>query len=453
MCAPPGVDRMPERATRPRPGKPDRWLSLEAPLAVLPLGRLHGVPEHDGGGEHERADHEAGRRSTVTDGAVEARRRSRSTKPHDGERRTGRSRPAGRARRSGRCGPGARGRGRRAASAVTATSLPQRAGRRGRRAAGRGRSAARASAALWSWRAGSGWREERVERRGVGRGRTTGTRGPGAPRPPGRGRRPPAGGGWPPRSAGCRTPPRWTGRPRRRRPRRRRPSCPAAAGGSPGTPRRGQHVGQLVVVAVLGRARRASRWRRAPRPGATAAGTSLRGDGPHRVERRAARRSATSSAARVRGAVAGRLRRRRTRCRSWWPRCPARPARRSVSWLIVTWRHAGSSGGSSVTWARAGRCHGGSWWCRTAGRPRSAAATTRAAGRFSGIVQRFSTTTRSAPASAAATSSGSGLGGRAELEPGHEVVDGPVAGHGASPSSRARSSTRCQVAATTDTPS
>ena len=36
---------------------------------------------------------------------------------------------------------------------------------------------------------------------------------------------------------------------------------------------------------------------------------------------------------------------------------------------MVTWRHAGSSGGSSVTWAKRARCHGGSWWCRIAGRP------------------------------------------------------------------------------------
>ena len=38
---------------------------------------------------------------------------------------------------------------------------------------------------------------------------------------------------------------------------------------------------------------------------------------------------------------------------------------------MVTWRHAGSSTGSSVTCAKRARCQGGSWWWRSAGRPAS----------------------------------------------------------------------------------
>ena len=105
----------------------------------------------------------------------------------------------------------------------------------------------------------------------------------------------------------------------------------------------------------------------------------------------------------------------------------------------MTCRHAGSVGGSSVTCAHWARCHGGSWWWSTAGRPRSRPATTRAAGRFSGIVQRFSTTTRSAPSSAASSS----LGGRRRASaptarPGRRWSTGPVAGHRAHRPARAR---------------
>src|SRR5688572_21993411 len=32
----------------------------QTPLAVVPLRGLHGVPEHDGGRQHERTDHQAG---------------------------------------------------------------------------------------------------------------------------------------------------------------------------------------------------------------------------------------------------------------------------------------------------------------------------------------------------------------------------------------------------------
>ena len=76
-----------------------------------------------------------------------------------------------------------------------------------------------------------------------------------------------------------------------------------------------------------------------------------------------------------------------------------------------------------MTCAHWARCHGGSWWWSTAGRPRSRAATARAAGRFSGIVQRFSTTTRSAPASAASSSAAVGGVGGADRQAREEVVD------------------------------
>ena len=79
-------------------------------------------------------------------------------------------------------------------------------------------------------------------------------------------------------------------------------------------------------------------------------------------------------------------------------------------------------------WAHCARCHGGSWWWSTAGRPRSHAATARAAGRFSGIVQRFSTTTRSAPAERGVERARGRRRRRADGETGEEVVDRPVAG-------------------------
>ena len=63
-----------------------------------------------------------------------------------------------------------------------------------------------------------------------------------------------------------------------------------------------------------------------------------------------------------------------------------------------------SCGGSSVTSAYRSRCHAGSWWCQMVGRPSRALATAIEAGRFIGMDPRFSTTTRSASATADRTS-------------------------------------------------
>ncbi len=154
-------------------------------------------------------------------------------------------------------------------------------------------------------------------------------------------------------------------------------------------------------------ARAASRSRRAARTAAPRRARPCGGwpaPGGPRAARRARRRAGPGCRrGRPRGRCPCRCRR-RSRCRSWWRRRPRSANSRSVSRLIVTWRQAGSSGGSSVTWANRSRCHGGSWWWRIAGRPASTFAVALAAGRFSGIVHRFSTTTRSASASAASSS-------------------------------------------------
>ena len=160
----------------------------------------------------------------------------------------------------------------------------------------------------------------------------------------------------------------------------------------------GQDPLELRSVAELGRSEQ-------PVGAAERLGQRQRGghvlavDGPHRV---GDQQLVVGHPERGAGWRRGRpVRRRwRSRCRWWWRRCPRSANCRRVSSLMVTWRQAGSSGGSSVTWAHSARCHGGSWWCRIAGRPARTSATARAAGRFSGIVHRFSTTTRSASASA-----------------------------------------------------
>ncbi len=195
-------------------------------------------------------------------------------------------------------------------------------------------------------------------------------------------------------------------------------------------------------------------------------------DGPHRVghEQLVVGHPETTPGA---VAIARTLVGRRSRCRSWWRRCPRSANCRRVSSLMVTWRQAGSSGGSSVTWAHSGRCQGGSWWCRMAGRPAGAAATARAAGRFSGIVHRFSTTTRSASASASSSapddpsndgspSAGDGLGARSgrssagrrrRCQTGDTTVDRAVAGHRDHVEADGLAAPAAQLAATIDTPS
>ena len=78
-----------------------------------------------------------------------------------------------------------------------------------------------------------------------------------------------------------------------------------------------------------------------------------------------------------------------------------------------------------MTWAHCARCQGGSWWCSTAGRPRRHEATSRAAGRFNGIVQRFSTTTRSTPSRASSTSAAVGGVVASMARPGTSTSTGP----------------------------
>ena len=111
----------------------------------------------------------------------------------------------------------------------------------------------------------------------------------------------------------------------------------------------------------------ASTWRRAPRPAARRRARPCggwRAPGAARAARRRRRRRRPASRLDHRRAGRG-----RSRCRSSWRGCHARASSScSVSRLMVTWRQAGSSTGSSVTAAHCGRCHGGSWWCRIAGR-------------------------------------------------------------------------------------
>ena len=191
--------------------------------------------------------------------------------------------------------------------------------------AGRGRSAAARSAALWSWREGSGCAQERVQLVRAGRVEPPEARARAARRPPGSARRRPVAGGWRPRSAGCRTPPTWTGTPPRRgrvgvgHRAGRRPVDHAArarrAGALPASPRSRPRPD-----------RRASTWRRAPRPARARPGrpcvrwprtgcTSSRSLGAHAERRARARRGRRVA------------RRRRSRCRSSSPRCLARPSR------------------------------------------------------------------------------------------------------------------------------
>ena len=275
-----------------------RRAPLRAALAVLALGGLHGVAEHDGGGEHDRADEEAGDHDGH-EGAVEAHGEA-DHEADDREPEQAVADPLADLDASGRCGPGGRGRGRPAASGLTPTSLPQRAGRRGPGGAGRGRSARGPAAALWSSRAGVGRREERVERGGVVGVEPAEAERRGARRPPGRARRrrPAVDGGLDRRVA--EPLPAWTGRRRRRRRRRRRPSCPGGgAVDARGTPARGED---------RGRARRRSPS--SAGPGEPVGGVERLGEARPRRARpcggwrarggaRAARRSATSSAARV----------------------------------------------------------------------------------------------------------------------------------------------------------
>ena len=185
---------------------------------------------------------------------------------------------------------------------------------------------------------------------------------------------------------------------------------------APGTRAAASTSASVVVVAVLGRAdqpvggverlgqararpaRPCARW---PAPGARAG----------------ARGRPRPSSARVAARSPGAARRRRSRCRSWWRRCRAsaicglgEPVDGDVAPGRVVGRELGDVGPARRA-ATAGRGGAG----RRRGRG-SRSATTRAAGRFSGIVQRFSTTTRSAPARAASTSSPLGALGGAERE-------------------------------------
>ena len=99
--------------------------------------------------------------------------------------------------------------------------------------------------------------------------------------------------------------------------------------------------------------RAASRWRRAPRPAPRRrARPFVRSRAPGGA--RAARRRLHAERGSGRVAIARRARRRRSRCRWSWPGCPGRRISSSVRRLIVTWRQAGSTGGSSVTWAHCG---------------------------------------------------------------------------------------------------
>ena len=176
----------------------------------------------------------------------------------------------------------------------------------------------------------------------------------------------PAGDGWRPRSAGCRSPPSGRGTAPRRRRRRRRPRlagvtarvrATAPAGLAAVAPcedglqrgsvallgRAGEPVGAAhgLGQGERGRGRPCARW---PAPGAGAG----------------ARPSATPRRCPHASAVAGRRVDVEAAVDRGGARCPARPAPASVRRLIVTWRQAGSSGGSSVTWAKRARCHGGS---------------------------------------------------------------------------------------------
>ena len=199
-----------------------------------------------------------------------------------------------------------------------------------------------------------------------------------------------------------------------------------------------------VVVAVLGRADQ-------PVGGAEGLGQRERGghvlalDGPHRVheqalvvghvERRAGGRAVAGRLVDVE-AVVDRGRRRCPRSaisRFGEPVDGDVPPRRVVGRQLGDVRPlrlaaTADRGGAAPPGGRAGR-----------------AATARAAGRFSGIVQRFSTTTRSAPASAASSSAGVG---------GVEAPDGQARAAGGrpdrrrrpcAPSSPGRASTRAQV--------
>ena len=238
-----------------------------------------------------------------------------------------------------------------AGPALTGPSLP---GGRSRSPARRSRPrCSRAQAALWSWRAGSGSRRNASSSSGrVGSNQRKPERAElvGHRVRPDRDR-PPVDGGLDRRVAeplpGGRERHRVGGRVGVGHRAGRRPVDHAHR-----APRRRSAV-ERRLVAVLGRDRRASRWRRGRRPARAAAGTPLRSMARTGCT---SSRSSSATAERRAGRRRGRraARRRRSRCRSWSPRCPASAISRSVRRLIVTCRQAGSVGGSSVTCAHCG---------------------------------------------------------------------------------------------------
>ena len=218
--------------------------SSEAPLHVVALGGPHGVVEHDGRRQDDRADHQGehdDRHQAV--GVADDRGRRRTATMARSEQAV--AQPEAEARPAGRCGPGARVRGR---SREPACPIQQRAQRFGLGLEGQvGR---RPRPGCGPARRGPG----RPARQPAGPGRrrgTTGTRAPAARRPPGSGRRRPADRGARPRPAGCRSPPTSTGTGRRRRRRRGRPGR-ARPGGSPGSRAPGQQALEGRPVALLG---------------------------------------------------------------------------------------------------------------------------------------------------------------------------------------------------------
>ena len=242
-----------ERATTPRARQDEnrsRSKGLAAELAVLPLGRLDGVAEHDGGREHD-ATRRPGTRSPW------CRPRRRSRRPSRGRTRRWRRRTA----RSPTRLPRETRRAMRARRSSTGSTLAPSATGPACRIEEPAQVVGEAVEAEVGARHGRvvvvelvvGVADLRGQEVGVGTGRTIGSRARAARRPPGSDPPRRDAGGWRLRSVGCRSPPTSTGTRPRRRPRRRPPSTRATVGGARGTwpPRRMPR--SVVLVAVLGR--------------------------------------------------------------------------------------------------------------------------------------------------------------------------------------------------------